>query len=141
MSTRKTSRYLFAAGNSVLRLLSDLAVTHTEHGGIVDDLTLQAGYRATIIRTVTNTQRRTVLQRSSNNINGLTERAGGIATKKGSTALILLRVIFLRGRHIVVISIGVALQDNMRLRHAKELCSILTILHTHRTGKLTRYAQ
>ena len=33
VSTRKTSRYLFAAGNSVLRLLSDLAVTHTEHGG------------------------------------------------------------------------------------------------------------
>ena len=113
VSTRKTSSHLFAAGNSVLRLLSDLAVTHTEHGGIVDDLTLQTRYRATIIRTVTNTQRGTVLQRGSDNINGLAERAGGVTTEEGRATFILLRVIFFRGRHVVVVGVGVALQNNV----------------------------
>ena len=141
VSTSKTSRYLFAAGNSVLRLLSDLAVTHTKHGGIVDDLTLQAGYRATIIRTVANTQWSAVLQRSSNNINGLTERTGGVTTEEGRTTFILLRVILLRSRHVVVVGVGVALQNNMRFGNTEKLGSILAVLHTYRTGELTGHTQ
>ena len=113
VSTGKTSRHLFAAGNSVLRLLSDLAVTHTKHGGIVDNLTLQAGYRATIIWAVTNTQRGAVLQRSSNNVNGLAERARGVTAEESRATFVLLRVILLRGRHVVVVGVGVALQNNV----------------------------
>ena len=141
VSTSKTSRHLFTAGNSILRLLSDLAVTHTKHGGIVDDLTLQAGYRATIIRAVANTQRSAILQRSSNNINGLAERTGGVTTEEGRAAFILLRVILLRSRHVVVVGVGVALQNNVRFGNAKKLGSILTILHTYRTGELTGHTQ
>ena len=141
MSTSKTSRHLFTTGNSILRLLGDLAITHTKHGGIVDDLTLQAGYRATIIRTVTNTQRSAILQRSSDNINGLAERTGGVTTKEGRATFILLRVILLRSRHIVIVGVGVALQNNVRFGNTKKLGSILTILHTYRTGELTGHTQ
>ena len=113
VSTGKTSRHLFAAGNSVLRLLSDLPVTHAKHGGIVEDLTLQAGYRATIIRTVSNAQRGAVLQRSSDNVNGLAERARGVTTEEGRATFVLLRVVLFRGCHVVVVGVGVALQNNV----------------------------
>ena len=139
--THETSRDFLAASNRILRLLGHLTVTSAEHRGIVDDLTLQAGYRATIIRTVANTQRRAVLQRSSNNINGLTERAGGVTTKEGRAAFILLGVILLRSRHVVVVGVGVALQNNVRFGNTEELGSILTILHTYRTGELTGHTQ
>ena len=141
VSTSKTSRHLFAASNSILRLLSDLPVTHTKHGGIVDDLTLQAGNRATIIRAVTNAQRSAVLQRSSDNVNGLAERTGGVTTEEGRTALVLLRVILLRGRHVVVVGVGVSLQNNVRFGNTEELGSILAVLHTHRAGELTGHTQ
>ena len=41
----------------------------------------------------------------------------------------------------MVVGIGVALQNNMRFGNAKKLGSILTILHTYRTGELTGHTQ
>ena len=139
--THETSRHLLTAGNSILGLLGHLTVARTKHRSVVDDLTLQASYRATIIRTITDTQRGAVLQGSSNNVNSLAEGTGGVTAKEGRTAFVLLRVVFLRSRDVVVVGIGVALQNDVRFRNAEELGSILAVLHTYCTGKLAGHTQ